>query len=68
MYENLVPYKLIMEQSGHLSVSVFPPYEHATVTQKKAVCDALLEKPMVEVLIKKRNLMVRVLLHMRGKI
>ena len=44
-----------MERSGHLSVSVLPPYEHATVTQKKAVCDALLEKPMVEVSNKEKK-------------
>ena len=49
MYENKVPHKLIMERSGHLSVSGLLPYEHATVAQKKAVCDTRLGKPMVEV-------------------
>ena len=55
MYENQVPHKLIVERSGHLSVSVLLPYEHATVTQKKAVCDALLGKPMVEVSNKEKK-------------
>lgn len=48
MYENKVPEKLIMERSGHLSLSGLLTYERTTVAQKKAVCDTLLGMPMQE--------------------
>ena len=55
MYENKVPDKLIMERSGHLSVSGLLPYEHSTIAQKKAVCDTLLGVPMMGVCNKEKK-------------
>ena len=46
MYENNIPEKLIMEQSGHLSRDGVKSYERTTPAQQKAVCSTLASVPL----------------------
>ena len=48
IHEKNVPEKLIMERSGHLSVGGLLPYERSTVAQKIAVCDTLVDAPLMQ--------------------